>query len=210
LIISIEKFLYKIDTTLYDKSSRDIQMIYIMIFTAILSLSYLQLWEKSFEQFEIKQANIESLQNKINLDTIYLKVNPTTKLLKLKNDIKLLNNEIISYKDKNEFIKNKIEAISSLIYDEIAWGEYLYSVSANAKKYNVDILYFTNYFADNNNSFGHILDISIQSSSNFKNSIKFINSLEQSNLVVDIHTLNIQAKDKLFTDLNLSVWGIAY
>jgi hypothetical protein len=37
-----------------------------------------------------------------------------------------------------------------------------------------------------------------------------MNSLEQSDLVVDIHSINIQAAKKLQSDLNISVWGIIY
>jgi len=40
--------------------------------------------------------------------------------------------------------------------------------------------------------------------------LKFINTLEQSELVVDIHHLKIDAKENLNTDLNISVWGITY
>ena len=206
----MELFLHKIDSALKNQSSKDLQMIYIMIFSSIFSFSYLLFWDSSFEEFQNKQTEIEILKTKINLDTIFLNVNPIQKKILLENNIKDIKREILVYKDNNSYIKNKIEAISSLIYDEVIWGEYLYSISDNAKKYSVTLLQFSNQFADKQNSFGHILDISLRSEGNYKNTIKFINSLEQSNLVVDIHTLNIKAEDKLYTDLNLSVWGITY
>ena len=62
----------------------------------------------------------------------------------------------------------------------------------------------------NNESFGHVLDINIQVSGNYQNTINFINSLERSDLVVDLHTLNMENKDGLHSDLNISVWGITY
>ena len=77
-------------------------------------------------------------------------------------------------------------------------------------KVEIKILDFNNKYAKNDGSFGHILDISIKSTGNYANTINFINSLEQSDLVVDLHTFDIQAKDKLTSDLNISVWGITY
>ena len=72
------------------------------------------------------------------------------------------------------------------------------------------MLYFSNKYALNNKSFGHILDINLKTTGNYKNTLNFINSLEQSELVVDIHDLNIVATEKLNSDLNISVWGITY
>lgn len=69
---------------------------------------------------------------------------------------------------------------------------------------------FTNEYATNNTSFGHILDITLKTTGEYKNTLKFINSLEQSDLVVDIHDLGIKAEKSLNTDLNISVWGITY
>ncbi len=117
---------------------------------------------------------------------------------------------MLGHKDNNTYIKSKIETISSLIYDERSWGEYLHSISKNAQKYNVKIVNLTNRYSDNNNSFGHILDISVKSSSSYKNALRFINSLEQSDLVVDLHHLDIKAQNKLNSELEISVWGITY
>lgn len=208
--IALETFLHKLDLALQQKSKSEIQMIYVMIFGAIFAFSYLLFWESSFDQFQKKQDSINNLKTKINIEKIYLKVNPIQKIAKLQNDIKKLNAKIVEYKDTNNYIKNKIKAISSLIYDEVSWGEYLYSISKNAKKHNVEIINFTNSIAENKGEFGHILDISLQSYANYKDSLLFINSLEQSSLVVDIHTLSIKSDDGLYSDINLSVWGITY
>jgi hypothetical protein len=113
-------------------------------------------------------------------------------------------------KNNNAYIKHKIEAISSLIYDESAWGEYLDSITTNAQKYHVKINDITNKYADTGSSFGHILDITVSSEGNFRNTVKFINSMEQSDLVVDIHDFNITAEKALDSDFKISVWGIKY
>lgn len=208
--INIEDYLQRIDASFKNKTQKDIYMTYIMIFGLIFAFSYLLFWESSQSGFEKKNAQITSISSKINVDKIYLQRNPQAKVALLDRDIKRLDAQLVVNKSNNAYIKSKIETISSLIYDERAWGEYLHSISTNAKKYNIKIIDFTNEYAKNNTSFGHILDISLSTTGDYKNTLRFINSLEQSDLVVDIHALDIKAKKTLNTELLISVWGITY
>jgi len=208
--INIEDYLQRIDAAFKDKSQKDIYMTYIMIFGLIFAFSYLLFWESSQNVFKEKNKQITAINSKINLDKMYLKLNPETKITLLDREIKRFEANLLVHKNNNAYIKSKIETISSLIYDERTWGEYLHSISTNAKKYGIKIIDFTNKYAQNNNSFGHILDITLKTTGKYKNTLRFINSLEQSELVVDIHDLNIRAENTLNTDLNISVWGITY
>lgn len=208
--INVENYLHQIDSAFKDKSQKDIYMTYIMIFGAIFAFAYLLFWDASEQTFEQTNKKIEAIQTKIQNDKMYLLVNPETKITTLMSEIKQKENEMLSVRDHNAYIKSKIETISSLIYDERTWGEYLHSISTNAKKYNINIVNLTNEYALNNKSFGHILDISVDGNGNFNNTLKFINSLEQSDLVVDIHDFSIKAQDKLNTSIKISVWGITY
>jgi len=208
--INIEDYLHSIDSVFKEKTEKDTYMTYIMVVAIIFAFAYLLFWDSSFSSFEKTRTSVESLTNKINEDKRFLQINPEAKVAQLDNEIKTINNEMIENKDTNAYIKSKIETISSLIYDERTWGEYLDSISQNAQKYNVKITNFTNKYASNDSSFGHVLDITIESTGNYKNTLKFINSLEQSDLVVDIHDLNLIADKKLKSDLNISVWGITY
>jgi Tfp pilus assembly protein PilO len=208
--LNIEDYLQQIDAALKNKSQKDIYMTYVMIFALIFAFSYLLFWDSSFEEFEEKRKQISIIDAKIDNDNMYLKYNPESKIITLDQDIKKANSEMLLHKDNNAYIKSKIDTISSLIYNEKTWGEYLYSISKNAQKNNVKIVNFTNSYALHNNSFGHVLDITIKATSDYKNILNFINSLEQSELVVDVHDLAIKAQDNLNADLNISVWGITY
>lgn len=208
--INIEDYLHKIDIALKEKSQKDIYMTYIMVVVVIFAFAYLLFWDSSFESFEKSRQNVLRLSTQIENDERYLLINPETVITNLDLAIEKLNAEIIDKKDTNGYIKTKIEAISSLIYDERTWGEYLDSISYNAQKYGINITDFTNKYASTDSSFGHVLDITLSSNGNYSNTLKFINSLEQSDLVVDIHSLKIAADKKLLCDLNISVWGITY
>jgi len=208
--LNIENYLHKIDAAFKNKEEKEIYMIYFMIAAGIFAFAYFFFWDSSFETFQRTQRNVKKLQREIANDEQFLQRNPEIKITKLEREIKKINKQILASKENNAYIKHKIETISSLIYDERAWGEYLDSITTNAQKYNVKIDNITNKYADVGTSFGHILDISVSSEGNFKDTVKFINSMEQSELVVDIHDFNINAEETLNSEFKISVWGIKY
>jgi Tfp pilus assembly protein PilO len=208
--IGFEDQLQKIDLSFKDKSQKDIYMTYIMIFGLIFAFSYLLFWDSSEANFQQQKSKVIAIQSKINKDKVYLQRNPQSKITLLNKEIKDAQDQILVYKDYNAYIKSKIETIASLVYDERTWGEYLHSISKNAQKYNIKIITFTNKLALNNSSFGHVLDITIDSTGEYKDTLKFINSLEQSELVVDLHDMQMKSSDTLDSNFNISVWGITY
>jgi len=213
---NIEDYLQSIDNSFKDKSQKDIHLIYFMIFASLFAISYFLFWDTSVEHFKATNAKIKVVEQNIKDDNLYLKNNPEAKIAQLEREIKKAEEELIATKETNAYIKTKIEAISFLIYDERAWGEYLHSISKNAKKYGVKILDFTNKYALHNTSFGHVLDITLETTGKYKNTLRLVNSLEQSDLVVDMHDINITAsvaanrKKLLTSEFKISVWGIAY
>lgn len=208
--INIEDYLHKIDAAFKDKSQKDIYMTYVMVVAVIFAFAYFLFWDSSFKKFKQTRASVNTLQTKINADKLFLQQDPESKIIQLSKEIKKINNETITLKDTNAYIKTKIKTISFLIYNERAWGKYLDSIAKNAQKYDVKLITLTNRYVQSDSSFGHILDITIKSMANYKNTLKFINSIEQSELVVDIHDFDIKADKMLRSDLNISVWGIKY
>lgn len=208
--LMIEEILQKIDAFFKDKSQKDKYMVYIMILAVFSALAY-PFYESSQNEFKVIKQKVADTTAKIDADKIYLKVNTEATVAKLEQDIKGLENELVVQKDQNKYIKERIEEISSLIYNEKAWGEYLNSVSIHAKNHNIKILNFVNTYSLNNAaSFGHVLDISLDVTANYVDTVKFINSLEQSELVVDVHNLDIKAGERLNSKIVISVWGITY
>ena len=208
--INIEDFLHKIDSSFKGKEQKEIYMTYIMIAGGIFAFSYLLFWDSSFETFQRTRASVERLSKQIESDKQYLQRNPEAKIVQLDREIKKINNEMLKNKENNAYIKHKIEAISSLIYDERAWGEYLDSITTNSQKYKLKLNKLTNKYAKAGSSFGHILDITVISEGKFKNTLNFINALEQNDLVIDIHDFDINATESLNSELQISVWGIKY
>jgi len=207
--INIESYLHRIDSAFKQKSKKDIKLTYLMIIGSIFAFAYL-FWDSSADKFLTSNSKITTLQTKINVDKTFIQANTEAVIINLDHEIKKVQVDLAKIKDQNAYIKSKIETISSLIYDEQKWGKYINSIASHAKKYNIKILKFSNKYTTSSESFGHMLDLEINLTGNYKNTLKFINSLEQSDLVIDIHNLDIKAQNRLNTNLQISVWGITY
>ncbi len=208
--MSLEDFLGDIDKSFAEKKQQEIYMTYVMIAAALIAASYLLLWDPAEQGYNRTVAQTKAVEKKIKDDNNYLKWNPESKISQLKADVVNYKQEFINVKDQTEYIKYKIEQISSLYYDEQAWGEFIDSISENAKKYGVQLKYLSNEFSDDKSTFGHVLDIQVKAKGNFHKTMKFVNSLEQSFLVVDIHDVNMSSSEQVDSDLQISVWGITY
>jgi len=207
---SVEEFLLNIDNSFKDKEQNEVYMTYILIFGVIFAFSYLLLWEDSEKEFNKIKTDVVSINKKISTDKLYMQQNPKIDIQRLNQAIQKAKNGTKSFKENNDYINEKIKSIAELKYDKKAWGKYLHSISINAKENNVKILEFTNTFGNTDSSFGHILNISLKISSDYKNILNFMNSIEQSNLVVDLHSLEIihGLDNKLNSEFEISVWGI--
>lgn len=206
--LQIEDYLYSLDQSLSQKSDRDKIMLYVMIFASLFAFSYLLFWESSEASFKISHEKALKVENDLNIDKQYLASNPPERITQIEQETVEIERQHTLYIQYNTYIKEQLEQISSLYYDEIVWGAYLDSVSRYARTYNIKLAQFGNTLQTDNSSFGHVLDIRIASEGPYKNTLKFINALEQSHLVVDLHNFNISADEKLKSDLNISVWGI--
>lgn len=208
--MNLEDFLGDIDKAFAEKKQQEVYMMYGLVAALLIFLSYSLFWDSAENGYNQTVAARQQVEKKIANDTNYLRWNPVTKISQLKADTVQYKADFVTVKDQTEYIKFKIEQISSLYYDEQAWGEFIDSVSENAKKYGLKLKYLANEFSTDKNTFGHVLDIEVKAKGNFHKTMKFMNSLEQSFLVVDIHDLNLSSSQEVESDLKISVWGITY
>lgn len=206
----IENYLYKMDNTFAEKDEKEVLMIYAMIFAGLFALSYFLFWDSSEKDFNTAHNKVTAMQSNINTDNSYLSANPESKIAAIENQTENTKLQFADAQENNEYIKFNIEKISELYYDAQTWGEYINSISRHAKAENVHLLELSNSFTDQKEAFGHVLDITIKANGKYKNLLKFINRLEQSFLVVDLHDFTFTTEEKLTVDLKISVWGITY
>lgn len=237
--ISIEDYLYQLDQAFAEKEDKEIYMIFVLIAGGLVFLSYYFLWDGAKLGYDQALKESQSLEQKILADQRYLQSHPESMITQIENQTKAIESKFLEFQDSNAYIKYQIEQISELYYDEQAWGEYIDSVATNAKKYGVTIDLFSNKFAENKDAFGHVLDINVESYGKYHDLIKYINSLEKSFLVVDIHNLSLSTepedleapeepkgkqsdintkelakvavpKGNINSKLTVSIWGITY
>ena len=208
--INIEDYLQKIDAAFKEKTKKDTYMIYVLIFGVIFAISYLLFWEGAEGDYKNTIVQIKKEDKNIADLNKWLRVNNDAKIAKLAREIKNDEEQLLIIKDENDYIKSKLETISTLIYNELTWGIYIHSISLNAKKYHIQLDNFSTTKTNADTAFGHMLDVDILCSGKFIDILKFMNSLEQNDLVVDIHTFNIKTTDKIEAEIHLSVWGIKY
>ncbi len=206
----IEKYLYDIDQSFAEKSDKDVKLIYGMVFVALVTFSYLVFWDSAEKGYQDILAASKAVQEKITVDKQYLAQHPESQITKLNQEIAQLNQNLEMLKGENVYIKAEIEKIPELFYDEEIWGSFIDSISEHARRNKVKLNFFSNKLASDKTKFGHVLNINISSEGDYKNIMKFMNSIEKSKLVVDIHDLDMNASRKINLDLNLSVWGITY
>jgi Tfp pilus assembly protein PilO len=206
----LEKYLYDIDQSFAQKSEKDVKLIYGMVFVVLVMFSYLVFWESAEKGYNDIVAAKLKVQDKIAEDKRYLLVHPESEIVRLNQDITALNAKLSKLKSENVFIKAEIEKIPELFYDQEIWGSFIDSIAENAKKNKIKLNFFANRLAADKTKFGHVLNLEIQAEGKYKDMIRFMNAMEKSKLVVDLHDMDLTATEKLKLDLKLSVWGITY
>lgn len=208
--VGFEKYLFQIDQAFENKKPNEVNMMYVVVAAGLFGLSYTLFWESSEQELaEASQKRIE-VSEKLSADQNYLAMNPESKVTQLINEINTLKQKTLDKREQNEYITYKISHIAELYYDEEAWGRYLDSITRNAKKNNIIIDLISNERASDEAKFGHVLDIGIQANGNFLDMIRFIDAMELSDLVIDLHDLNLTAAGNLKVEINSSVWGITH
>ena len=174
--MNLEDILGDIDKSFAEKKQQEIYMTYGMVAAALIFLSYFVFWDMAEQGYKRTVAETEKVQKKLTDDQNYLKWNSPAKIAQLKAATVGYKSKFIALKDQAEYIKYKIEQISSLYYDEQAWGEFIDSISENSKKYGLKLTYLSNEYSNDKNTFGHVLDIEVKTVGSFHRTMKFINS----------------------------------
>jgi len=150
-------------------------------------------------------------ENKTYLKSITVNGNRDFYVNKFSNEILTKKKKILHIKNKIIFINSNLEKLSDMLFNQKSWSRFLNSITDKAEIHNVSLKYITNNYADNNGTFGHVLEIGIGCKGNYKSIVKFMNELEQNVLVTDIFETKLALdsnSSEIIADINISVWGI--
>ena len=206
----------KIDAILENKKSSELFLIYAGIFIIIAAIAYLYIYPFSDRTLRQTKSQLNILKGKILKEQAYIAsktVNGDSYyyIKKAKSDIRRSKEKLQNIIFANGYIDDKLRKLSYLLYNDANWANFLNTITKNAKRYNVSINLIKNRFHKlNYKKVEQALDIEVDANGNFHNIIKFINSIEESNLIVDVHTMTMDVKKNIHVDFDIAVWGIKY
>jgi len=180
------------------------------------AMGYSLLLPYTEEMHKTSERQKKSIQKNINENKTYLNsISPNGNrefyVIKYTREIKNKNKLVTKYDNKIKFVDTNLEKLSDMLFNKRSWSKFLNSITRKAEVQNVELTYINNKYADNNGSFGHVLEIGVGCKGDYKNIIKFMNEIEQNVLVTDIYSTSLELDNnssKIVADINISVWGV--
>ena len=212
----IEDNLEALDTYFAPKKESEKWMLIFGVAGIIGYLGYSFLLPYTEELYKTSERSKKRIQKSINNNNTYLRSitqNGDRNFLIKKFDREIVDKKkkIVNINDRIKFINSNLEKLSDMLFNQKSWSRFINSITQKAEIHNVDIEYIDNKYADNNGSFGHVLEIGIGAVGTYKNVVKFMNELEQNVLVTDIFETKFELDDNssdLKSEIHISVWGI--
>jgi cell division protein FtsB len=212
----LEDKLEELDAYFAPKKESEKWLIILGIAGFITYLAYdflLPYTEQLHKKSEVAKKAVEKSikDNTIYLNSITVNGDRDYYVKKFTQDIAKKKQQIKKTKEKIAFIDKNLNKLSDMLFNQKNWSIFLNSITDKAEIQNVDLKYIRNQYVDNNGSFGHVLEVGVGCTGDYKNIVKFMNELEQNVLVTDIYGTQLSMDDntsKVVADINISVWGI--
>ena len=123
-----------------------------------------------------------------------------------------LNNII----EERGYLDGKLKEISKLTYNEKNWAKFMDSLSTIAENNNIKIYAIHSDrrapSVEQNFKPEALLDIDVKFEGAFPNVLRYINLIEQSEMIVDVNKMDINAtkNGKIGGSIGISIWGVNY
>ena len=206
--------LEKMDKYFSGKKESDKWLMIVGVAGIIAFLAYNYLLPYAENLYKSSEARKNRLTKSIAAENTYLNsitVNGDRNyyIKKYDKDIQNKKKQIASLNEKIAYINSSLNKLSGMLFNERNWANFLNSITENATTHNISLNFIKNRYVDSKGNFGHILEIEVDGTGNFKDVVGFINELEQNTLVTDVYSSTLQGNDEgISADINISVWGI--
>lgn len=213
---SFETLFDKIDNFLQGKKNSELSLIFFMLFVFIGFLSYSYIFPITDKTMKQTVRNSKEIEKKLQDEKSYLlSVSQDNDedffIKKVKNDIEKSKVVLEKTAYTNAYVDGKLKKLSYLLFNDENWARFLNSITQLAQKYNVTITVIENKInAPSLQKIEQILNLKVEFSGNFANTMKFINAIEESDLVVDIYELNCVGQKNIEGQVTIAVWGMKY
>lgn len=208
-----ENYSEKIDNYFKDKKNSDKYVIYLAVGLILAALIYLLMYDEAEQYFNQNNNQFVQTQSKLTNRTNELAtLKRENKVNRLQVDIKKQNTRLEELVYKDNYVKDKLTQLSYLLYNKKNWANFLDNLSKNAQSYKLEVDEISNEVNEAKKyTIEKVLNVKMVLKGSFQNLIKFINSIEEQDLVVDVHKLDIlKDKNDVNTSLEIAVWGMKY
>ena len=169
--------------------------------------------EKSETNLNTATTKLENAQKEYNQD---FNGDPKAFVENKRNVLNAEKNRLQDIKDERAYLDDKLRAISKLTYNEKNWATFMDSLSTIAENNNIKI--YAIHSDRREPSIKQIfqpealLDIDVKFEGAFSNVLRYINLIEQSEMIVDVNKMDINAtkNGKIGGSIGISIWGVNY
>ncbi len=202
----------QIDAFFNSKKPSEVSLVLMVVALVIGYLVYQYIFLITDRNIRQTQNSIVKVKQRVNQDKSYLRVNTPAKLSAMRKEVA---RKKIAYDDtiyKMSYVDNTLTELSYLLFDDRSWAGFVDDISFLAKKYGVDITEIGNKFFDPTyQKITHVVEVDVKANGGFKNTVKFLNAIEESKLVIDVNDINISRSDEnLQSIFKIAVWGMKY
>ena len=199
-----------LDQSLRTLQKKELIYLYIMLVGGIFFLSYYFLFERSEKELHKTIKELKTTSRELRKLKDYLSFHDEYEITKLQNTVDQLKIDIELYKDKTNFLQEKLNLLSKDSFNKTSWTTFLKLISQYSRENGVEIEAIQNQFLNIKKKL-HLqkaFEIKLVIKSDYKNTLIFINKLESNNFLVTIDFINILFQnDEVKTALTLFIWS---
>ncbi|NOX16179.1 MAG: hypothetical protein GXP61_09195 [Epsilonproteobacteria bacterium] len=206
----------KIDNYFSGKKSSEIALVFFLVFAFIAFISYSYVLPITQNKLKYSKRNLASINKRVQSEKNFLRSvtrNGDERFYIKKSKRELENLKITLEKTTytNSYVDNKLKELSYLLFNNQNWAKFLDSITTLAQKNHVNIKIIENKINEPNiQKIEQILNLKVEFNGKFQNVMKYINSIEESKLVVDIYEMNLKGASGIDGYINIAVWGMKY
>ncbi|MDD2384657.1 MAG: hypothetical protein PHN18_10745 [Sulfurospirillaceae bacterium] len=213
---SFDTLFDKMDQFLDGKKNSELSLIFMLLFAIVGFISYSYIYPVTDRVLKQTIRDSKAMEKKLQDEKSYLasvsrEGDENFFIKKVKNDIE--NSKVLLEKTTytNAYVDNKLKELSYLLFNDENWAKFLNSITQLAHKYAVNIKVIENKINEPSmQKIEQILNLKVDFSGSFAHTMKFINAIEESELVVDVYDLNCTGQKNIAGQVNIAVWGMKY
>ena len=187
-------------------------------------LAYLALSPSAQEYFDNEQSRLEKATSDLDRATnelngfMPLGDGTYNKIKQEENQLKTEQGALDETIDSNQYVDSKLREVSNVTYNRENWAEFLDSLTTMAEKSSVKVFAITSEEKDIEKDIANLkpqamLDVSVVVEGTYHNVLRYINSIEESKMIVDVNKLDINkatSDGKIAGTIGISIWGVRY